>query len=171
MRVAPRELCGRKTHGGEQFPCPFARFGHRYAMHFGGEGYGIFNRQAGVQGGVGILKHHLHLAAILFQRYAAAQIIAADRFAIKNHLPRAGVEQAHQQPGGGGFAAAAFAHNAQSFALPDGKRDTVYRAHLPHLAAEQATPNGEMLHETSGFEQGLSGAAAIWGRRGQYHDP
>jgi hypothetical protein len=28
-----------------------------------------------------------------------------------------------------------------------------------------------MLHEASGFEQRLRGAAAGGGRRGQYHDP
>ena len=115
MRVAPGELRRRETHGGEQFPRPFARFRCRHAMHFGGKGDGVFNRQAGVQGSVGILEHHLHLAAIILERYAAPQIIAPNGFAIKDHLASAGVQQAHQQAGGGGFAAAAFAHNAQGF--------------------------------------------------------
>ena len=171
MRVAPGELRRRETHRGQQFPRPFARFRRRHPMDFGGKGDGVFNRQAGVQGGVGILEHHLHLAAIILQRYPTAEIIPANRFAIKDHLPRAGVQQAHQQAGGGGFAAAAFAHNAQGFTFAHAERDTINRANLPHLAAKQATPDGEMLHEASGFEQRLSGAAAIWGRRGQYHDP
>jgi hypothetical protein len=132
----------------------------------------------GRRDGVSVLRHArsrasriANLSAVVLQRNPAAEIISPDRLAIENHLTPTGVEQAHQQARGGGFAAAAFAHNAQGFTLSDGQGDAVHGANLPHLAAEKATPDGKMLHEASGFEQRLSGAAAIWGRRGQYHNP
>ena len=136
MRVASGELRRGQANRGQQFPRPFARFRRRHAMDLGGKGNAVFNRQAWVQGGIGILEHHLHLAAIFLQRNPAAEVIPPHGIAIKDHLPRAGVEQAHEQAGGGGFAAATFAHNAQGFTLADAEGHAIHGPHLPHLAAE-----------------------------------
>jgi hypothetical protein len=140
-------------------------------MHPGREADGLLDGQARVQGGVGILEHHLQPAAIGADRQPAVLVAAAHRLAVEHQLPRIGVEQAHQQPRGGGFPAAGFPHDAERLALADRQVHPVHRPHHRALPAEHPAAHGEVLHEARDLEPRLGGPAAIGGLGGQGQGP
>ena len=84
------------------------------------------------------------------------------RLTVEHHGAGIRLDQAHQQTGGGRFAAAGFADDAERFALADGEGDVVHRLHRGDLAVEQAAADGEVLAQA--FD---AAAAAGPGRRGR----
>jgi hypothetical protein len=104
-------------------------------VHLRAEGDGVLDGQARVERGVAVLEHHLHLAAELAQR----QVRPADA-PVEDDLAASG-DQVHQQPRGGGLAAARFADDAERLALAHVEVDAVDRAHdLPVAAGRAARP-------------------------------
>ena len=77
----------------------------------------------GIEGGVGVLKNHLHVLAVM-QVFLPAKL--PDVPALIQDLPRVGLVELHDGAAQGGFAAAAFSHQAQGFPLPQGQADTVH---------------------------------------------
>src|SRR5215472_9053888 len=65
-----------------------------FALHEWSERHRITDRHARVQRGVGVLKHHLHLAP---QRVEGDTARAADWVAVKHQLPRVGLHEMQEQ--------------------------------------------------------------------------
>ena len=77
-----------------------------------------------VMRGVGVLKDDLHLLTHLAHFvFAQPQYVAA----LEKHLARGGFEQPQNGAPGGGFSAAAFAHNAERFPALYAEGDIVHR--------------------------------------------
>ena len=87
----------------------------------------------------------------------------ADGIAVEHHAAGVRLDQAHQQPRGGGFAAAGFADDAEGLALADGERHVVHRLHGGDLAVQQSAAHRKMLAQTFDKQQRLCRAAAIAG--------
>ena len=75
----------------------------------------------GVQGRIGVLKHHSRLFAVLQQI-----LFGFDLFAVKENLAGGGFIQVQQGPPHGGFAAAGFTHQAQGLPPVDGEGHVVH---------------------------------------------
>ena len=160
MRVAPGKLRRRQPHRRQQIPRPLTRLTRAHAMHLRRESDAVLNRQARVQRGIAVLKHHLHLPPIIAQRNAARARLT-HRLAIKHHAARIKPQQLHQKPRGGGFAAAALPHNAERLALHHLKAHPIHGAHSRHGIAKQPPLDREMLGQAAKREQGLGGAATV----------
>jgi len=103
---------------------------------------------SGVQGGIGVLKDHLHLApepshGLLGQMsdFPAVEIDRACR----------GFDEAQQCPSQGGLAATALPYQAQGLALPDREIDPVHGPQRSGGPSEDAGPYGKRLLQTLGL--------------------
>ena len=132
-------------------------------MHARRVGDALRHGHARVQRGVAVLEHHLHLPAHGVHRDAVA---VADRIAVEHHVAGVGLDQPHQQPRGGGLAAAGFADDAEGLALADGEGDVVHRLHGRDLAVQQAAAHREVLAQVV-----RPAAVAARGRRGRADQP
>lgn len=84
--------------------------GPRHAVHRRAESYRVLDRQAEIERGIGILKHHLRLAAQLLDDQPVAR---ADAEPVEDHLALVRRQQMHQQPRRRRLAAAGFAYDAE----------------------------------------------------------
>ena len=129
----------------------------------------VLHRHAGVQRGVGVLKHHLHLLAVgqhIFLHLGAQHRLAVgvhlqaavlvilfaavkQHLAVKSDSAGSGIVQLEQRAAHGGLAAAGFAHQTQRFAGTDGKGNIIHG--LQRRGAEQAGLDGEILFEVLNF--------------------
>jgi hypothetical protein len=87
-----------------------------------GLGNDLLDAHAGIEGGVGILKHGLHAAA---ERLELALRDAGDGLAVKGHASGGGLEESEDDAGDGAFAGAGFADEAEGFSALDGEGDAV----------------------------------------------
>ena len=100
----------------------------------------IGNGHSGIQRGIGILKHHSGLFAVLHQI-----LLGGNLFAVKPDLTVGGLVQVQQSSAHSGLAAAGLAYEAESLASADGERDIVHS--LQGLAGEQAGIDTKILLE------------------------
>ena len=107
---------------------------------------GLLNRHSRVQGGIGILEDHLHLAAV-GQRSLTFQII--NPLAAIVDLSGARREQPHHGAGDGGFATTGLADHTQGFALLHIQVHTVDGVHRFLFAAQTPTFKPELLKEAA----------------------
>ena len=85
----------------------------------------------------------------------------ADRIAVEHHVAGIGLDQPHQQPRGGGLAAAGFADDAERLALADGERHVVHRLDGRDLAVQQSAADREVLAQAFDQQQRLRRAATV----------
>ena len=161
MRVAFGEQVRVQAHEAQRVAGLGARLGGGHSVDAGAEGDLLDRGVARVERGVAVLEHHLHVAA----QFPQAESAVADRVAVQDDAPRVGRDQVHQQPGGGGFAAAGLADDAQGLALQDIEAHVVHRLDARGHRAQGAA-QGEVLAEAADAEHGLLGAAAIPRGRG-----
>ena len=102
----------------------------------------VSRRHARVQRGVRVLKNNLHLAAD-WPHIGLIQV--GDITAVKLDAAFGGIEQPEHGSAHGRFAAAAFAHQAEGFALIDVKTDAIDRINLADAARQKAFFNGKVL--------------------------
>ena len=163
VRVALGKPFRRQTHAGQQVARAFHRFALGHAMHHGRKRDRVFHGQARVERCVTVLKHHLRLAPIGFERQGRAP----HGLAIKNHLTLVGGNQLHEQTRGGGFAATRLAHHAQGLAFEHIKVHPVNSTHHAAAFAEHVFFQWEMFDQATHTEHGLGRSAHI--DRGQRH--
>ena len=92
---------------------------------------------------------------------------AADLHAVIDDVAGIALHQVHQQPRGGRLAAAGFADDPDGFALGDGERDIVDRAH-GFAGAEQIAAHREMFGQAVDLQQRLRRAADVRDRFQQF---
>jgi hypothetical protein len=127
-------------------------------VRLGREGQRLDDGKPGIERGVGVLEHHLHLAAQLVDGDAVRLV---DRIAVEHHGAAVGLQQPDQEPRHRRLAAARFAHHAQGLAFGDRQAEIVDRTYHLGGAAEQAAHHREVLAQAGRGQQRLSRAAAI----------
>ena len=114
-------------------------------------------RIRGVEGAPGVLEHGLYGGAVF------AAVGAAEGFgvlAVEAHNAVGGGFHLQHHTGGGGFAAAGFAHQAVGFALADAEGDAVHGFDLAYGAAgDDALGDGEVLADVFQFNDGVGAVA------------
>ena len=140
MRVAAREERGVEPDAAQQVLRQRARRGGLHAVDARAEGDRVAHGQPRVERGVGILEHHLRLAAQLGERQPVAEAEP-----VEDDLARVRLDQPDQQPRGGRLAAARLADDAERLAAGHLEGDAVHRLDVRDLAAEQAAAHGEEL--------------------------
>ena len=158
MRIAVGKVFGPQADLAEQLARQRARGAISHAMNLGTERDRFLDRQARIERGVAVLKHHLHAAAQFTQRQRAA-----DLHAVIDDVAGIALHQVHQQPRGGRLAAAGFADDADGFALGDGEGNIIDRAH-GFAGAEQIAAHREMLGQAGDLQQRLRRAADVLDR-------
>ena len=138
----------------------------RQAVRLGREGQRLGDGEPGVERSVGVLEHHLHLAAQFVDRDPVRLV---DGVAVEHHGPAVGGDEPDQEAGNRRLAAARLSHDAQRLALGDGQGKVVDGPH--HLAgpAEQPARNGKVLAQAGRQQKGLGGTAAVDGRQQRIH--
>ena len=126
---------------------------------------GLLDGHAGVQGGVGVLEDHLHLATVR-QRILTLEMI--DTLTVVVDLAGAGRQQAHHGSGHGRLATAGFAHHAQGLALLHFQIHAIDSVHGFLFAAETATLEGDLLQQAAGQVKAFLKTADTYQRGG--HD-
>ena len=144
VRIAVGML-GVQAHTLQHFnnALPAVRLGGRKLVDVDGLAHDVAHRHAGVQAGIGVLEHDLHLAAVrqhvhgrLFAEFRLAAFVqhrgsvlvvqrhisaVKQRFAVIEDTAFRRLVQAQQRAARGGFSAAGFAHQPQCLALVDGE--------------------------------------------------
>jgi len=135
----PGGLLAGKSHGLQQLEYTGGplRLVCAEVVHIYGLGHNVGHSHAGIQRGVGILKHKLGAAAELTQRLALFYLLA-----VEPDFTGGGLVQVHQRPAHGGLTTAGFTHQTQSFATVDGEGYVVDS--LEHGGLEESGGNGEM---------------------------
>ena len=100
------------------------------------------NRQPRVQGGIGVLEHHLHLPV---QIAVAEAIRRPDRQPIEDDAAAVERDEVHQKPGRRRLAAAGLPHDAKGFALLHVEGHIVDGLHDGLGPVQQASLEDEML--------------------------
>jgi hypothetical protein len=154
MRVARPEQFRVHADLAQRLAGDLARRRFPRALYERSERDRVADRHARVQRGIGILKHHLHLAA---QRIDRDPVRRADRVAVEHQFPAIRHEQVQQQPCQGRFSAPRLADHAQRLAFPDVERDAVDR--LDRLAAGPL--DRKMLFQIAHDQHRLQRAAAV----------
>src|SRR5260221_5387073 len=113
------------------------------AMHAGAEGDGVLDGQTRIERGVAVLKYHLGLFAEVVQRERSR----ADLLAVKQDVAGVRLDDLHDEPGRGRFAAAGFADDAERFALLHLQIDAVDGANDGSGARQQSVVAAEMLDQ------------------------
>ena len=101
----------------------------------------IPHRHSGVEGGVGILKNHLHLFP---ERLQLPLFHVGNILAVQENLSLRGIINSDNGSGAAGLAAARFSHQTQGFSLLQGKAHVVHRVHL--LALPRLEVLGQVLY-------------------------
>ena len=126
-------------------------------VHARAERNGVLDGQSRIERRIAVLEDHLRLLAEAVQ----AQRRRADRLAVEQDIALVRLDDLHDQPRGGGLAAARLAHDAERLALHDVEIDAVDRAdHCPG-ARQQPAVAAEMLDQSSHRQQSRRLAAAI----------
>ena len=145
MRVAADELSRIQSHLAQNVVGARARPVRRGAVDLGTEGDGVLDRKPGIERGIGILEHHLHLPAQLPEIQAVA---AADGLPVEGNSAGVGADQMHQESRGGRLAAARLADDSQHLARTDRKTDVVDRLNLRHGTVQDAAVDGKIFTQT-----------------------
>ena len=153
VRVARGIALRREAHPGEQFARTRFRLPPRQAVHDGSERDRILDRQARIERSEGVLEHHLHLPAHVADRHPVRRRFG-DAFALEQHAPGIGLDQAHQQARGGRLAAAGFADNAERLARHHRERDVVHSVHRARALVENTGAQREILAQFAHFKNG-----------------
>ena len=112
----------------------------------------------GIEGGVGVLEDHLHLAAPGLELLLGH---AGDVLAVQHDLPGGGVVHADDRPGAAGLAAARLAHQAQGLPSADGE------GHPVHRVDHGVPPRLEVLGQAGDFQNAIAHTAASF-RKGLF---
>ena len=148
-----------KTHGKPRAqPVHPDRFGNQIA-----------DRLARVERGIGVLEHHLHLAAQLAQ---LVMVGAGDILAFEPHLARRRLGQPQDRATGRGLATAALADQAEGFATADIEADAVDRLDGFRAGSQkQAAPHSEVDLEVLDAQDVVAGPGRghVNGRRHRVH--
>ena len=158
MRVPIGEHVRLQPHQTQRRPGLLARFVATDAVHAQAEGDFLGRGVARVQRRIAVLEHHLHGAPQFAQRQSAM----ADRVAIQHHVAGVGIDQPHQQAGGGGLAATGLADDAQGFALSDVEADSVHGLDMRVDVAQRAA-QGEILAQSLHGQDRLRRPASVAG--------
>ncbi|MPM69170.1 hypothetical protein SDC9_116114 [bioreactor metagenome] len=118
----------------------------RQMVDIDGLAHDIAHRHAGVQAGVGILEHDLHLPPV------RKHVHMGDVFPVVKNLAAGGFVEAQQGAARGGLAAAGFSHEAQGLALIDIEGHVVNSLDDPFLKQPSAA-HGEKLLQMLYFNQ------------------
>src|SRR5262249_33694095 len=111
------------------------------AVHAGPKGDGILDGAAGIERGVAVLEHHLHLPSQIAHAHAAGDPHCSAR---KGDGAAIGQEKPDEQARRRRLAAPRFANDAERLAAPHLERNIVNRLHRCDLALEQPTADGEI---------------------------
>ena len=106
----------------------------------------ISHGHTGIQAGVRILEHDLHLFPIgghIHRDLFLSLSLLENRLAIVDDLPLCGLIKPQKRPTCGGLPAAALPHQPKGLALVDVEGHIVHRLHEPAVPAEAAC--GEIL--------------------------
>ena len=160
VRVAGGKARGLQPHPGEQAAGALDGLALRHTVHPRPEGDRALDGHARVEGGVAVLEHHLGLRPEIAQ----GQRPAADALSVEQQVAGIVGDQAHDEPGRGGLAAARFADDPEGLALQDLEIDAVHRPHHG-LGGAEALLHREMLHEAVDGEEGLGRTASVAGDR------
>jgi hypothetical protein len=123
-----------------------------------GLGQDVAHAHARIEARVGILEHHLHLAAE-WPQCAGRKIV--DALAIDDDLPARDVEQAQDRAPDSGFAAAGFADQRERLAALDLKRYAIDRIDEAAGASEQSALQRVMLLEVVDFQEAHAATASL----------
>src|SRR5579862_8620744 len=125
----------------------------------------VFYAEAGVEGGEGVLKDDLHVAAEAahFAARGGEQVAA-----VQADAAGGGFDEAEDEASEGAFAGAGFADQAESFSGVNVERDVVDGAHFAAgFSAERRFGVRENFGEVADFDQGHDAmVAARWPRIG-----
>ena len=149
VRIAADEQVRLQPDLGQQMARAFAGFRRRQPMTLGTEGDGLLARQARIEGRVAVLKHHLHLPAHVAHGHGLA---VADLVAVENDVAGVGLDEAHEQTRGSGFAAARFADDAERFAALEAEIHAIDGLNLRHGAIEDAAAHREIFAQARDLE-------------------
>src|SRR5262249_16791633 len=114
---------------------------------------------ARVQGRVGVLEDHLHLAPVRTQLTARQR---RDVVAPEADRPGGRRVQPHEQPSEGRLPATRLADGAERLAAPPVERDAVHRVDDVAAAAERRAARLEVLDEIPRLEQRVAHALLRW---------
>ncbi|MNL26722.1 hypothetical protein D3C87_1482680 [compost metagenome] len=159
VRIAPGKARRLQSHALQQVARPLGGLPRRQAVHARRESDRFLDGQARVQRRVAVLEHHLHLAAELLHR----QLGRAHALGVEDQFAAVVGGELHQQPRGGGLAAAGLADHAEGFALEHVEADAVHGADLASLAERDGRLEREMLDEIARDHERLGRAANVTG--------
>ena len=121
-------------------------------------GYRVVDREARIDGAVGVLEDHLHVAVVLAQ--GAAPQVGEVATVLEVEAAAVVAVEPYQQAPEGGLAAAALANQAENLAFSNLEADVVHRMHQRPLAS------GEQAGELAARGEGLAHVARGDERRG-----
>src|SRR6218665_3641487 len=96
----------------------------RRSVNLWSKGNGFLDRQPWIEGGVTILKNHLHLTAIGRKRQGTP-----DRFTVAENSACVGLDQLHEKACRRRLSATALTDAAECLSFQDIEIDPIYRAH------------------------------------------
>ncbi len=154
VRIAGGEIGGQLHHVQEARNAPID-LGARQSARLERHRDRLTDRAARVERGARVLKDHLHGSVA-----AAPMRLPGEIAAFEQNGAIARRREAHDHPRDRRLARAAFAGEAERFALGQGEADVVDRLHFPLDPAEQPAAQGKRLGETDDLEQRLAHAAS-----------
>ena len=117
----------------------------------------VFDREAWIERGVTVLKHHLRLAAKFFER----KLTTPNRYPVKNDVAVIGCDEIHQQTSGCRLSAARLADHAKRFTFADHKVDAIHGAYDTATSTEHVFFQRKVLDQVFNHQQGLRLTADI----------
>jgi hypothetical protein len=120
-------------------------------MNLEGLGNNLPDGEAGIEGTVGILKNHLHLAP---ERAEVAFGEGEDVSAFKCDAARGGRGELENGAAHGGFPATALADKADRLAGLDSEGDVVNGTDVAGFSSQNASDNGKPSAQISNLQQG-----------------
>ena len=164
VRITPR--VGRiQADGVQQFrnALPPRRFAVGQMVNVQRLADDVLDGHARIQRAERVLENHLEFPP---PRAQLGAVHAREIFAAEKNLARRRLHQAQDGAGQRGFAAAAFADEAERFARRDGETHAVHRFDRFADAAERPVANGKMHFQIFDFEQAHAISTSVHGTNG-----